>query len=90
MAFQEVPWRVAKHSDASFGPYAQAHRTSSSTPAPISNLVPRECRSLIRRMLDPDPKSRATIDEILSDSWFAAIEVRPPLEGLFPAKPTLP
>ncbi|GAA6004248.1 hypothetical protein JCM10207_002504 [Rhodosporidiobolus poonsookiae] len=90
MAFQELPWRVAKHSDPSFGPYAQAHRTSSSTPAPISNLVPRECRSLIRRMLDPDPKSRATIDEILSDSWFAAIEVRPPLEGLFPAKPTLP
>ncbi|GAA5844795.1 hypothetical protein JCM11251_002281 [Rhodosporidiobolus azoricus] len=90
MHFQELPWRVAKHSDPSFGPYAQAYKTSSSTPPPLSNLVPRECRSVIRRMLDPDPKTRATTDEIINSAWFSTIEIIPPLEGVLPPKPTLP
>ncbi|GAA5905316.1 hypothetical protein JCM5296_001439 [Sporobolomyces johnsonii] len=90
MHFQELPWRVAKPSDPSFGPYLQLYSTSSSTPAPLSNLVPRECRSIIRRMLDPDPKTRATTEQIIADPWFAKIEVIPPLEGILPPEPTLP
>ncbi|GAA5903258.1 hypothetical protein JCM6882_008120 [Rhodosporidiobolus microsporus] len=79
MHFSELPWRVAKHSDPSFGPYAQAYKTSTSTPAPLSNLVPRECRAVIRRMLDPDPATRATTDEVMATAWFKTIEVLPPL-----------
>ncbi|GAA5879025.1 hypothetical protein JCM16303_001272 [Sporobolomyces ruberrimus] len=90
MHFQELPWRVAKTSDPSFGPYVQLYATSSSTPPPLSNLVPRECRSIIRRMLDPDPKTRATTETILNDPWFAKIEVIPPLENILPPVPTLP
>ncbi|GAA6063218.1 hypothetical protein JCM10212_002440 [Sporobolomyces blumeae] len=90
MHFQELPWRVAKPSDPSFGPYLQLYHTSSSTPPPLSNLVPRECRSIIRRMLDPDPKTRATTEVILADPWFNRIEVIPPLEGILPPVPTLP
>jgi serine/threonine protein kinase len=90
MHFQELPWRVAKPSDPSFGPYLQLYSTSSSTPPPLSNLVPRECRSIIRRMLDPDPKTRATTETILNDPWFNRIEVIPPLEGILPPVPTLP
>ncbi|CEQ40019.1 SPOSA6832_01594, partial [Sporobolomyces salmonicolor] len=90
MHFQELPWRVAKPSDPSFGPYLQLYSTSSSTPAPLSNLVPRECRSIIRRMLDPDPKTRATTEQIIADPWFAKIEVIPPIEGILPPVPTLP
>ncbi|GAA5906605.1 uncharacterized protein JCM6883_004531 [Sporobolomyces salmoneus] len=90
MHFQELPWRVAKPSDPSFGPYLQLYSTSSSTPPPLSNLVPRECRSIIRRMLDPDPKTRATTEVILNDPWFNRIEVIPPLQGILPPEPTLP
>ena len=77
--FGELPWRVAKRDDMSFGPYQQIYRTSSSTPPPLSNIVPRECRSVIRRMLNPDPKGRATIDEVLADAWVQDIPIIPPL-----------
>ncbi|SGY25426.1 BQ5605_C018g08613 [Microbotryum silenes-dioicae] len=83
MHFQELPWRVAKPSDPSFGPYMQMYG-GQSTPPPLSNLVPRECRNIIRRMLDPDPKTRATTDQIISDPWFDQIKITPPLEGILP------
>ncbi|GAA6033805.1 hypothetical protein JCM8097_000350 [Rhodosporidiobolus ruineniae] len=87
MNFQELPWRCAKRDDPSFGPYRSAYSPYSSTPAPLNNITPRECRSLIRRMLDPDPKTRATTDEIMNDPWFKGIAVVPPLEdnALFPS-----
>lgn len=82
MHFQELPWRVAKPSDPSFGPYLQMFAASSSAPAPLSNLVPRECRAILKRMLDPDPKTRATTDQIAADPWFKAIVVIPPIENV--------
>ncbi|GAA6050610.1 hypothetical protein JCM3770_001487 [Rhodotorula araucariae] len=78
--FQELPWRVAKRDDGSFGPYAQLYKTSTSTPPPLSNLVPRECRSVIRRMLNPDPAARLTVDEVLADPWVASLAIVPPLQ----------
>lgn len=77
MHFQELPWRVAKPSDPSYGPYMQLYNGTASPP-PLSNLVPRECRAIIRRMLDPNPKTRATTESILADPWFSAIVVTPP------------
>ena len=44
-------------------------------PATISNLSPRACRSLIRRMLEPDPKKRVNIEEVMAHSWVEGIEV---------------
>ncbi|KAK3985108.1 Serine/threonine-protein kinase oca2 [Cladorrhinum sp. PSN332] len=37
----------------------------------ILRLLPRESRHVISRMLDLDPKTRATMDEILDDPWVA-------------------
>lgn len=79
MHFQELPWRVAKASDSCFGPYLHQYSQTAS-PAPLSNLVPRECRSIIKRMLDPNPATRATTEEVLLDPWFESIVVIPPLE----------
>ncbi|KAK4698695.1 hypothetical protein P7C70_g7576, partial [Phenoliferia sp. Uapishka_3] len=87
MHFQELPWRVAKPSDPSFGPYLQMYAASQSAPAPLSNLVPRECRQIIKRMLDPDPKTRATTEQIANDPWFKAIMVIPALEGILANTP---
>ncbi|WVO15291.1 hypothetical protein L204_102947 [Cryptococcus depauperatus] len=85
MQFQELPWRVAKSSDSTFATYLQQHKshaggeansvTHSPTPSPINNLVPRECRNVVKHMLDPDPKTRWSVEEALKDKWLTAIAV---------------
>lgn len=35
----------------------------------LLRLLPRESRNIISRMLELDPKKRATLDEILADPW---------------------
>ncbi|KAJ7058780.1 Pkinase-domain-containing protein [Mycena amicta] len=44
-------------------------------PPTINNLSPRACRPLIRRMLEPDPKARATIEDVLGSAWISGVEV---------------
>jgi len=38
-------------------------------PLRLLRLLPRETRHIIGRMLELDPKKRATMDEILKDPW---------------------
>ncbi|KZS90338.1 Pkinase-domain-containing protein [Sistotremastrum niveocremeum HHB9708] len=81
--FQELPWRVAQRSDPLYAAYADACAATSnrdganaaSTPATISNLSPRACRPVIRKMLDPDPKRRLTIEDAMAQPWVQGIEV---------------
>jgi len=74
--FQELPWRVAQQSDALYAAYAAACASSTtSCPATINNLSPRSCRPLLRRMLDPDPKTRCVIEEAMAHPWIQEIEV---------------
>jgi protein-serine/threonine kinase len=77
--FSELPWRAAQSTDALFASYAEACRSpqqsQSACPPTINNLSPRACRTLLRRMLEPDPKQRATIDDVMKHSWIKSIEV---------------
>ncbi|KAL5495536.1 hypothetical protein ACEPAI_999 [Sanghuangporus weigelae] len=77
--FQELPWRVAQLSDPLYAAYVQACSSSNPTtaacPPTINNLSPRACRPLIRKMLDPDPKHRWTIEDIVAFPWVQGIEV---------------
>jgi protein-serine/threonine kinase len=75
--FEELPWRAAQASDSLYAAYtsACANPQQSASPPTINNLNPRSCRSLIRRMLEPDPKQRALIDECISHQWVQTIEV---------------
>jgi serine/threonine protein kinase len=75
--FEELPWRAAQASDGLYAAYASAcaNPQQSATPPTINNLNPRSCRSLIRRMLEPNPKQRALIEECMSHSWVQTIEV---------------
>lgn len=86
MQFQELPWRVAKPTDTTFSQYLAAYKPNPDTiggsvagphptPPPLNNLVPRECRTVIKHMLDPDPKTRWNIDEVLKDKWLASVRV---------------
>lgn len=77
MQFQELPWRVAKMSDPTFKEFVHTYHGSSS-PAPLSNLSPRDCRPLLKKMLCPDPKGRWATEEILKDPWFQSIHVCEP------------
>ncbi|SPO28818.1 related to serine/threonine protein kinase [Ustilago trichophora] len=74
MQFQELPWRVAKLSDPTFKDYVSAYATNPA-PSPLSNLSPRECRPLLKKMLNPDPKGRWTMDEVLKDPWLMSVPI---------------
>jgi len=80
--FQELPWRVAQNSDQLYASYASACQVApvasaapASFPPTINNLNPRACRSLMRKMLEPDPKARSLIDDIMKHPWMQGIEV---------------
>ena len=80
MQFQELPWRVAKNTDPTYNTYRSQYsfgtaESATATPAPLNNLVPRECRNVIKHMLDPDPNTRWSIDEALQDKWMKSITV---------------
>jgi protein-serine/threonine kinase len=77
--FQELPWRVAQSSDPLYVAYASAcaspQADKAACPQTIGLLSPRSCRSLIRKMLEPDPKQRYTIDDVIKHSWLESVEV---------------
>ncbi|KAG6854212.1 hypothetical protein C0991_009525 [Blastosporella zonata] len=78
--FQELPWRAAQPAtDSLYASYASACANPlpavSSCPPTINNLSPRACRPLIRKMLEPDPRNRASIEDVIGDKWIQAIEV---------------
>ena len=72
MQFQELPWRVAKMSDPTFKEFVHQYNNNPA-PSPLSNLSPRECRPLLKKMLCPDPKGRWTTEEILRDPWLQSV-----------------
>lgn len=41
----------------------------------LLRLLPRESRTIIGRMLEVDPRKRATIDEMLQDTWVSSSAV---------------
>ncbi|THH27489.1 hypothetical protein EUX98_g6704 [Antrodiella citrinella] len=77
--FQELPWTVAQPTDPLFAAYnsacSPATSAQSSCPPTISNLSPRSCRMVIRKMLEPNPKMRSSIEEIMQQPWVQSIEV---------------
>ncbi|KAJ7447851.1 Pkinase-domain-containing protein [Mycena galericulata] len=85
--FQELPWRAAQQSDQLYAAYATAAAATpppplaaAPPPAPApatngANLSPRACRPLIRKMLEPDPKLRCGIEEVLGCAWMQGVEV---------------
>lgn len=77
--FQEMPWRVAQTSDSLYTAYVNACNSSNpgiaATPSTIANLSPKQCRPLIRAMLEPNPKSRWTTEQIMAHPWIQGIEV---------------
>lgn len=40
----------------------------------LNRLTPPQCRPLIGRMLDLNPKTRALMDEVWADPWFIGLK----------------
>lgn len=77
-----MPWRVAQMTDALYASYATAcavpikeKEKDPIYPIAVNNLSPRACRSLIRKMLEPDPSSRIAIEEVMNHPWIRDIQV---------------
>jgi hypothetical protein len=64
MIHHNLPWPQATSGDLN-------HRD---THFPPIDALPRDCRKLMRRVLELDPAKRATIAEVRADAWFKSIE----------------
>lgn len=78
--FSELPWRAAQPaSDPLYQAYAAAcsnsNPTISACPTTVNNLSPRACRPLIRKMLEPDPKLRYKVEDVIKHPWVQTIEI---------------
>ena len=75
--FQELPWTVAQPTDQLFAAYVSACNTPSQSACPptINNLSPRACRPVIRKMLEPNPKLRTSIEDAITHPWVQSIDV---------------
>jgi len=83
----DVPARDAVPDTKSAQPKAELPiNTSNGALAPVKpevikgpwrllRLLPRESRHIIGRMLEIDPKKRATLEEVLADSWVAGTDI---------------
>lgn len=72
MVFHGVPWETANTKDPNFCHYL----ASGSKFEPFGRL-PHGARSLLRRILEPDPEKRITLNDIINDDWFKQIECLP-------------
>lgn len=73
MAFHTIPWQMAQMTDPCYSAYV---RRGSKCFEPFKRMS-YGARSLLKKMLEPDPTKRVTIQEILKDEWFSAIGVCP-------------
>lgn len=68
LIFHGVPWESANSKDSNYLHYIACK----SKFEPFTRL-PSGARNLLRRMLEPDPEKRISVEEIYNDPWFQSI-----------------
>ncbi|KAI1314890.1 serine/threonine-protein kinase HAL4/sat4 [Mortierella claussenii] len=71
MVYKGIPFRAATSQDPNYQHFVEMRAVNNYEPF---EKLPVGCRKLIKRILDPDPKTRITIEEIMEDEWFKSIE----------------
>ena len=69
MVFHGVPWEMAHPKNELFKHFLEVGFDGFES----FNRLPTRARHILRRILEPDPAKRATIEEIWSDEWFQRI-----------------
>ncbi|KAF8417983.1 kinase-like domain-containing protein [Tirmania nivea] len=64
-----------EHNAQNYHPAASARDGELKGPIRLLRLLPRESRAIIGRMLELDPKKRATINEMWQDPWVCASQI---------------
>ncbi|KAK3817217.1 MAG: kinase-like domain-containing protein [Benniella sp.] len=71
MVYQGIPFRAATAQDPNFQHFLEMRAVNNYEPF---EKLPVGCRQLMKRILDPNPETRITVDQILEDEWFKSIE----------------
>ncbi|KAI9292346.1 Pkinase-domain-containing protein [Neoconidiobolus thromboides FSU 785] len=72
MSYNGVPFRTATKNDSNYKAFLETRLNNKYEP--FKRYSPG-CRELMKRILEPEPSKRITIDEILNNEWFQSIEV---------------
>ncbi|ORX70414.1 kinase-like protein [Basidiobolus meristosporus CBS 931.73] len=70
MVLRKFPWDMAKPSVKNYEMYLEFRKNGESF-----TRIPEAAFPLIRKMLDPNPDTRITVDEIFQDRWFQSIMI---------------
>ena len=74
--------KVSAHESTNPGPRLDAPKDNViKGPWRLLRLLPRETRNIIGKMLQINPKSRATLDDMMKDPWISSTPVCQQLEG---------
>ncbi|KAG0291105.1 serine/threonine-protein kinase HAL4/sat4 [Dissophora globulifera] len=71
MVYQGIPFRAATSQDPNYQHFLEMRAVNKYEPF---EKLPQGCRKLMKRILDPNPETRITIEEIMEDEWFKSIE----------------
>ncbi|ORZ30940.1 kinase-like domain-containing protein [Catenaria anguillulae PL171] len=70
MVYSGIPWRSATKDDPNYAYYVKYRGRDFEA----IDRLPSGCRELMYKILEPNPKARATIKDIMADPWFQSIE----------------
>ena len=69
----QLPWKSARLSDRKYVAYCNHDDTRNANEqgfATISQYLAPESHNLVRKILEPKPQERASINEFFEDTWF--------------------
>ncbi|ORY07117.1 Pkinase-domain-containing protein [Basidiobolus meristosporus CBS 931.73] len=68
MVLQKFPWEIARSNNKSYKLYLEHLATGR-----FFTKIPSVASTILKRMLDPNPNMRATMDEIMADEWIQSL-----------------
>lgn len=72
MIIRRFPWRIPRAAqDQSFKNFITP---SSQSAARLFKMLPRESRTIISRILDPEPLTRCSLQDVMNDPWVSSID----------------
>ncbi|KAG0361500.1 serine/threonine-protein kinase HAL4/sat4 [Gamsiella multidivaricata] len=72
MVYQGIPFRAATAQDLNYQHYLEMKAINNYEPF---EKLPFGARNLMKKILDPNPETRITVEAILEDEWFKSIEI---------------